>query len=182
MSVVDDRSRRLFSNVLVLLAGRENDFIDEKDGTGYSALHFAVQGGSQAMVQLLLDKGADVNLHANDDAYTKTLHSHASSLGWHLPSQPEGETSLHLAVRCGNPNIVQLLLDKGAHLEVKTMHDYTPLHRAVSCQLEVVQILLDKGADINARTRAGWTPEDLAFLNGHAEVLKSPPPTLHPQS
>jgi len=186
MSVVDDRSRRLISQVQdgrvkemeKLLAGRLNGFIDESDGMGYSALHFAAQRGGQVMVQLLLDKGAsanvktltsspancghhaeltpldlavlnghqaivqllldrgaDVNLHAND-AYEKALHSRTSSVRWQLPAQPSRttgtETSLHNAVQGGSPAVVQLLLDKGAHLEVKTKCGFTPLHRARS--------------------------------------------------
>ena len=265
MSVVDDRSRRLFNSVQAgrvkgveeLLAGRVNGFIDERDGMEYSALHYAAQGGVQvivqllldkgassnvktmtsfpancgysdryheeltpldcavrkgheAIVQLLLDRGADVNQHAND-AYKKALLSRTSSVRWHLPAQPSrtvAETSLHHAVRFANPAIVQLLLAKGAHLEVKTKNGYTPLHRAVceqlgqlhassagepqhterraspntlSCQLEIVQLLLDKGADIHARTRGGKTPEDLALALGHAEVLNPKPETRNPK-
>ena len=160
--------------------------------------------GHEAIVQMLLDRGADVNLHAND-AYKKALQSRTSSVRWHLPAQPSrttaAETSLHHAVRFGNSAIVQLLLDRGAYLEVKTKNGYTPLHRAVceqlgqlhidpqgrvrraspSSQLEVVQLLLDRGADIHARTRDGKTPEGLALALGQNEVLNPQLSTLNPQ-
>ena len=173
--------------------------LTSRPGTAYhgelTPLDVAVINGRSTIVQLLLDRGADVNLHAND-AYKKALPSRMreSTSSQHYrqngippdPSRTTGEeTSLHHAVRFANPAIVQLLLDKGAHLEVKTKNGYTPLHRAVCeqlgelhagprgwvrrvspstmrCQLEVVQLLLDKGADIHARTWINHKPSTLA--------------------
>jgi ankyrin repeat protein len=144
-------------------------------------LDLAVRGGYDEIVQLLLDKGADVNLKAND-AYKKALQNRGGLRRPARPSQTTGaDTSLHFAVEFGNAAIVQQLLDKGAHLEVKTKCGYTPLHRAVCEQIEpgatrttlqqlaVVQLLLDKGADIHARAR-GKTPEELASAFGNQEV------------
>lgn len=63
------------------------------DKTGYTSLHFAVEGGYLEIVSLLLEKGADVNSITHNSA-----------------------TALHLAIRNkDNYKIVTALLDKGAN-------------------------------------------------------------------
>lgn len=73
-----------------------NESLDEKDNRGMTALHIASEHGHEAVVQLLLDKGAE--LEAKDDN------------GW---------TALHFAAEEGHEAIVQLLLDRGAEPEAK---------------------------------------------------------------
>jgi cytohesin len=135
------------------------------------AVQFAGHKGSTEIVQMMLDKGADVNLKctiANEASkpHQKALHpARTNSIvpGTHPVHRPArtsqatgADTSLHYAVQWGNPAIVQLLLDNGAGLDVKSKGGFTPLHRACGKKasgdlLAVVQLLLNKGAAIHAR-------------------------------
>jgi ankyrin repeat protein len=67
--------------------------VNAKDAAGRTSLMLAVINMQHKTVKVLLDYGADVNAGAND-----------------------GETALMLAASCGDPRIVQALLNKGDEL------------------------------------------------------------------
>jgi ankyrin repeat protein len=80
-----------------------------------------------------------------------------------------------LAKACFTKQVVvaNLLLDKGANVNVTDYFRMTPLHRAsyVSGQdVALLQRLLDKGADVNARGNNGLTPLHFAAYSGHLKV------------
>ncbi|KAK4223637.1 ankyrin repeat-containing domain protein [Podospora fimiseda] len=109
--------------------------------------------GHEAVVKLLLDKGAD--LESKDDRYSQT------PLSW--------------AAKNGHEAIVKLLLDKGAGLESKDKENgRTPLWWAAkNGQEAVVKLLLDKGADLESKDKEnGRTPLWWAAKNGHEAVVK----------
>lgn len=73
---------------------------------------------------------------------------------------PDGFTPLHYAAFFGQPALAQLLLERGAEVDViaRNPMKVTPLHSAVTAkQVETVQRLLERGADANARQQEGWT-------------------------
>ncbi|KAK6355999.1 hypothetical protein TWF718_000372 [Orbilia javanica] len=114
---------------VLLETGKVN--IDATDpGWSLTPLRWAAQGGYTAIVQLLLDKGADIE--AGDDRY--------------------GYTPLLAAVTYDHERIVQILLDRGASIEAADRENYTPLLRAVNNGNEAItKLLLEKGADVEAR-------------------------------
>ena len=66
-----------------------------------------------------------------------------------------GYIALHYAVIHGYPEVVQLLLEKGAQVESKDSDEYNALlHIAADRgRSEVVQLLLEKGAKVGTRDR-----------------------------
>jgi len=97
-------------------------------------IHDAAKTGDLAGVQAELDKGVDVD---EDD----------SSWGsW-------GETPLQLAARYSHNEIVELLIDNGADVNVKGGNlGGMPLHHAAfEGHKEIVELLLAKSADVNAK-------------------------------
>ena len=109
-------------------------------------IHDAAKTGDLAGVQAELDKGVDVDV---DD----------SSWGsW-------GETPLQLAARYSHNEIVELLIDNGADVNVKGGNlGGMPLHHAAfEGHKEIVELLLAKGADVNAKGWDGRTPVDYAI-------------------
>lgn len=75
-----------------------------------------------------------------------------------------GASVLHYAVMRGNPEILQLLLERGADVNSRTKTGTTPLHTAVLYnRYEVAEKLLAKGADLNAQSASGATPLALAI-------------------
>jgi ankyrin repeat protein len=137
-----------------------------------TALHFATAAGSGAVIQLLLEAGADVE--TTDD---------------------DGLTSLHLAVLGGHSKVVQQLLDKNANINAeKKLHQAIyrqpqtllgrlllplveagmgALHMAASNgDPKLVRDLLRSGADINAATISGRMATHVAAQRGSHEAIR----------
>ena len=101
------------------------------------------------IVDVLLPRGADPSLRGKN-----------------------GSTSLHLAARGGNDEIVTVLLDHpSVEVDAKNDSGKTALHLACSeGHSKVCEILLNFGADIKAVSADKMTPLHTAILNGHSEV------------
>ena len=76
-----------------------------------------------------------------------------------LSSEFKGNTPLMLAVASKNKEMVKLLLDNGANINIKDkIYGYTPLIIAVRVgDLEIAKLLLDYCADINIKDNQGKT-------------------------
>lgn len=65
-------------------------------------------------------------------------------------------TSLHHACFKGHTNIVMLLLKHGASINAQTVHNVTPLMRAIMCcKFKCVKVLLEASASISASIEHG---------------------------
>jgi len=70
----------------------------------------------------------------------------------------QGDTPLHIAVRKGNFDIVQLLGKYRANVNAQDHVGMTPLMHAVEKSEEIVTYLIKIGANVNARDHEGRTP------------------------
>ncbi|TNF70057.1 MAG: ankyrin repeat domain-containing protein [Gammaproteobacteria bacterium] len=92
----------------------------------------------------------------------------------HINASDNMGTALHHAVRCGNLEMAEILLNKGADINVLNEHFGTPLHFAVSQNnQEMVKFLLKKGADINIVNNEGLTPVQFATKNKQTDSIRS---------
>jgi predicted LPLAT superfamily acyltransferase len=102
-------------------------------------------------VQVLLDKGAEVNAKTN-----------------------KGATALMVAAERGSDQIIRALLDKGAEVNAQDNDGFTALISASSMgHLEAVQVLLDKGANVNAETKKGTTALMMASSTDQPDVVQA---------
>ncbi|EFA08450.1 ankyrin repeat domain-containing protein 16 [Tribolium castaneum] len=104
-----------------------------------------------------------------------TRLGHLETVQYLLSFEPPGvdctnndnKTALHEAAQFSQPEIMKLLLDKGAQVNALKRADWTPLMLACTktC-LETVRVLVESGALINYRNKDGWTCMHLAARGG----------------
>jgi ankyrin repeat protein len=150
-------------------------------------LHFAVRENQLAVVEFLLDSGADPTWEigcqpALSMARDRGYHELTSLLETRLKIDPEGK-SIAEAIRSRDIENVRAML--GARPELVHAADERgnqPIHWAVMTrQLPLIAFLLESGADINGRRPDGARPLDLTngdyFCRGWRDV---PPQALRP--
>lgn len=117
---------------------------------GHTALGLAAFFGREAIVRLLLARGASAN-----SASTGALRT----------------TPLIAALAGPRPELARLLVEAGADVNARGNGGFTPLHQvAQNGQPELAALLLERGADPDAAADDGKTPLDLALDGGHGAV------------
>ncbi len=115
----------------------------------WPTLYYAIDHGDAMLLQLLLKKGANVNV--------KDLFR---------------DTPLHLAIYRSNKEITEILLQNRADVTVKDLCGDTPLHLAIrGNNEEIAEILLNNGADVNTQNNDGKTPLDYAREYGDQKLI-----------
>ncbi|XP_062585229.1 uncharacterized protein LOC134246896 [Saccostrea cucullata] len=111
----------------------------------------AIESCNKEIVNLLLENGANVN--------TKEK--------WTM------ENPLYVASGVGNRDIMKLLIEKKADVELAAKKGFTPLINACrnGCT-QAVQCLLENGASINKPDDHSCTPLLHASMNGHLDTVK----------
>ncbi|XP_029657797.1 putative ankyrin repeat protein RF_0381 [Octopus sinensis] len=137
--------------------------VGAKDGTGWTALDYAVRNDRHHAVKILLSRGSEVNARANDgqtplhraccEGYTHTVELLLGHNGIDANVvNNDGDTPLHVAVRGQRNGVVSLLLNQGSvQFDIKNKKEMTPLLEAVSLgHLGMTHKLIALGANINA--------------------------------
>ncbi len=139
---------------------------------GETPLIKAINNRQLGICQLLIGNGADINL-PNNDWHTPLMYAvqigfiniyrflleHPKFL---LESQDSsGSEVLFWAAGNGRTDICQLLIEKGADVNLVNGYGNTPLINAARYgHIDICQLLIDNGADINVQNHEGLT----AFL------------------
>ena len=87
-----------------------------------------------------------------------------------------GNTALHWAIECRNPDVVKTLLSHGADPALPDFRGMTPLHMAAFHDHESIPLLLGLGVRTDVRDKRGETPLHAAArsYNWHLESSISP--------
>jgi len=89
------------------LLAEDPSLVQATDGDGCTPLHYACWKGHTELAAVLLDSGAEVNVHSNNGHW--------------------GTTPLHAAAHGNRGAIVELLLARGADADARDMNGKTPL-------------------------------------------------------
>ncbi|XP_043979984.1 ankyrin repeat domain-containing protein 27 isoform X1 [Gambusia affinis] len=85
-----------------------------------------------------------------------------------------GHTPLHAAAMCGQAQLIDLLVHKGAPVNATDYHALTPLHMACQRGYQGVSLLLlHYKANTEAQDNNGNTPLHLACMYGHEDCVKA---------
>lgn len=137
--------------VVNLLVERKAN-IEHRAKTGLTPLMEAASGGYVEVGRILLDKGGDVN----------------------APPVPSSrDTALTIAADKGHYKFCDLLLSRGAMVDVKNKKGNSPLWLAANGgHLEVCQLLFSYGADVDSQDNRKVSVLMAAFRKGHVKVVK----------
>ncbi|MGI4813690.1 MAG: ankyrin repeat domain-containing protein [Janthinobacterium lividum] len=131
-----------------VLASAPHIDLGKTDKAGENALMLAAINKDDAMVKMLIAKGAEVN-----------------KSGW---------APLHYAASVGATNIVQMLLDASAYVDAGSPNGTTPLMMAARGGfMSTIKLLTDAGADVTLKNQLGMTAADFAQHYHETEAAKS---------
>jgi ankyrin repeat protein len=151
--------------------------VSAKNESGVSAVMTAVYSGRHEIRELLLARGARLEL---PDAAAVGRLDVVREIVEKNPAMaksfsPDGFPVVALAAVFGHLDEVRYLAEKGADINAAATNGtgYNALTGAVaSGHAEIAQWLLESGADANYRYGPGYTPLLTAAANGHLEIVK----------
>ena len=183
--------------VLVRLLVEKGADIEARSPNNGTPLICAAQGNYEAIVDVLLVSGANVDagdvfgwkplhrvmMNSGGEGVAQMLLTHGADVNARCHYQ---KTPLHHAIEKENISMVSFLLNAGADYEARDVAERTPLHTAIESRLEnMVHILLGAGADADAKDKAGHdalgaanhaprkSPEIISLLAKHKKAMRS---------
>lgn len=162
--------------------------INHQNADGYSALTYALKRNASDLVDLLLAKGASIDIQdkkGNSLAYhvfdsydaknSAAFEKHVALLKSNGISfskkQSKGNNLLHLAVEKNEASLVEKAITMGVNINDKNLEGLTPLHLAAmkAADSALLELLIRHGADKTIMTDFEESAFDLASEN---ELLK----------
>ena len=156
--------------------------VNAKDERGNTVLMIGTKFGYIDVVNTLLESGANANLmnYLKETALMyaamrcdptivvallKNCVDNIDATDFH------GDTALITAVRSFNADIVNILIKKGANINVKGEYGKTALIFAVNTTTNIINILIENGADINAKSACGETALMVSAGHGYINIV-----------
>lgn len=163
-------------------------FVNKKNSQGVVALHFASFQGDLKIIQMLIEKGAKVDLITNRQLNVIHYASQGNNPNslmyfyyYHFKDKIKiteadkgGSTPLHWAAFSSGEEVLDYLMYLCPELiNTRDKQGYTPLHLAVLSQsAKIVLKLLQSGANIDIRDNKGMTPKELAKKKKFNKIYK----------
>ena len=178
MSAISDNDHDAFQRLL-----RAGALVNEPDSQsrGNTPLLLALDGNCDRIVRDLLENGADCNLPDADGTTPLMMAAQRDNLenvkllisrGADLDAVNENERQGAL-VFAEDWDVVRLLVESGANLEIRDDSGQTPL--AVAARIgdeKKAEILLEVGADPKSKDDRGLTPLEIAKEGKHQSIVE----------
>ncbi|XP_011695990.1 PREDICTED: LOW QUALITY PROTEIN: serine/threonine-protein phosphatase 6 regulatory ankyrin repeat subunit C-like [Wasmannia auropunctata] len=171
-------------------AAGENGFIVPLAGvldttTGMTPLMYAVEDNRSELFDRMIELGSDVNarnnkgkiplllaVEAGNQSICRKLLAH-QALDQLYAITPTGDSAVHLAARRKDIDMVQILVDYGAAVNMQNSDGQTALHIAsAEGDKTLVKCLYDVRASASITDHQDRTPMHLAAENGHATIIE----------
>ena len=124
---------------------------------GQRALWECASQGYTQLLEFMLNCGIDVNAVVS------------------VPENKEGKnTLLHIASDCCQLEVIRLVIERKADINIRDVNSNTALHHAaISGSVEIIEILLDKGMCVDVKNKELSTPIHLSALHDNLEATKA---------
>jgi ankyrin repeat protein len=153
------------ANVMLLLDHGAD--VDRHDRNGHTALMIASATGRITIVDLLLDRGANINgvspefsplraaTRSNRVAVVRDLLARGAR-----PAHGDGQvvSELHIAAASAAADVIPVLVAAGAPLEARNQLGETPAFSAARRDARTLGALIEAGANVNTTNNQGATP------------------------
>lgn len=160
--------------------GMNIEFFDK--GSSHTPLTAALYQNKSEIVRLLVNNGASVNtkdgggsvpfilaIGMDDNDLAMELINKCASVNIYDSTS----NALFTAIQKQKPDIVRLLIQKGADVNKVGGFGIKPIYRAAEFNsLEIVKLLVENGADIQTAKENGWTPLIIAIQEKQYEIAK----------
>ena len=152
-----------------------------RSGLGTTSFMWAVRYGHTEIVNLLINRGMDVNV--KDKGRTAlgiaSMWGHTEVVKLLIKSGADvnmkdkrGITPLMLASEKGRNEIVVILLKNGADVNISCKYEWTALMYASKGKIEAVNILIKNGTNVNTKTKYGHTPLMVSVQNNNIHIAE----------
>ena len=154
------------------------------DSDGRSLIELSIHWGNPEVMSLLQEHGANYqhvttagsNIHPIWKAVHEGQGASVANLldgGVSVEYEHNGVRMLQLAIEVDNLEVVRLLLERGAAVDVPDMRGWTALHSAAwSGNIETMLLVLQKTENKEPKDQQGWSPLDLAAFYKHHGITK----------
>ncbi|MDD5424979.1 MAG: ankyrin repeat domain-containing protein [candidate division Zixibacteria bacterium] len=166
--------------------------VNERNNYGITVLHNVACRGTVSIAQFLLEQGADINATADHGETPLTLAAseNADMVKFLImngaevnpPKYKDQVTGcfmspmmpVHGAIWSGKLDILKILVENGARINVLDRNGFSPLHHAIiQKNNDIVKYLLAHGAFLNVRDeKYGCTELHIAAVNGNRELVE----------
>ncbi|KAF6806825.1 ankyrin repeat-containing protein [Colletotrichum plurivorum] len=152
--------------IILLLAQQHAFDPDVQDGSGWTPLMIAASlKDGDALVKLLLQRGADVNLKSEIQRRNSIRQPHEAA--------NVAQCVLHLVASKNNLDIAKMLLghDPAASVRVRDRRGQYPIHRAAAVgSAPMTTLFIKHHSPINATDISGYTALHHAVAEGHGDT------------
>jgi ankyrin repeat protein len=152
------------ATIRLLLEKRQD--VNARDAQGLTPLINAALNGNTRLADMLLARGAQVNAASSPEWGGKVKNGNIAIGSF---------TALLVASTYGPVDLVKLLLDAGADVNVQEIRKMTPLMFAVTtdhADPRIVRLLLGRGADTKIKDGVGLTAADWAKKMNNPAILR----------